>query len=64
MVTFVQRLACFDNAEEPMRVAAKVASDLSPFGMALGEMIRTLDVLDKHLAAVCAEIASAHEAAE
>lgn len=40
---------------EVYRLALKVASDVTPFGMALGEMLRTLDHMDKRLAAACGE---------
>jgi len=45
-----------------MHIAIEAAADLSPLGMALGEMIRTLDVLDKHLAVVCDETIAANQA--
>lgn len=43
-----------DESEgETYRLAVKVASDVTPFGLALGEMLRTLDNMDKRLAAAC-----------
>ena len=45
-----------DEAEgETFRLAVKVASDITPFGVALGEMLRTLDNMDKRLALACGE---------
>lgn len=39
--------------DKPIDLAARVAADLSPFGMALGEMLRTLDNMDKRLSRAC-----------
>ena len=39
--------------DNPSDLASKVAADLSPFGMALGEMLRTLDNMDKRLSRAC-----------
>lgn len=45
-----------DESEgEIHRLALKMASDVTPFGIALGEMLRTLDRMDKRLAAACGE---------
>ena len=44
------------------QLALKVASDITPFGLALGEMLRTLDEMDKKLADACIATAPAPDA--
>lgn len=42
-----------DPEGEIHRLAVKVASDVTPFGLALGEMLRTLGEMDRKLAQAC-----------
>ena len=46
------------NESDIMRIAAYAASDLSSWGMALGEMLRAMEFMDKTLASAVEEKAN------